>query len=303
MESWQTLYTLFQSEAQDQVTATILTAGKADINRGIRQLETELDLPPLEKTRTITTTTSDTYPLPQDFVRLKELYVTISGIRYDAIRVYDEQTWQQIKAMTASTSSNILTHIFVRPGSYQFEIFPKAATAGNSMTMIYEGLEKDLSADDYNTGGVLTLANGGIALTGTGTTFTAAMVGRWIKITADGDWYKIDTYTSATVIGLKQLYQGTAIAAGNAAFTIGEMSRLPFGRLQRAPVSYALWRYFETKKRDPVMAKIHKADWDEAIVMAQSFTRKHVSSIVPSVRRLRRTFGLRNPNAYPQDLS
>lgn len=302
MDSWQTLYTLFQGEAQDN-GATILTAGKADINRGIRILETECDLPALEKTRPITTTLLDTYPLPQDFVRLKELYVTISNTRYIAQRIYDEITWQTIKALTASTSSNNLTHVFVRPGSNQFEIFPKAATAGNIMTMIYEATDKDLSADDYTTGNITTLANGGTTVTFSGSTLTAAMVGRWLKVNADGDWYKLDTFTSTTVMAIKQLYQGTAIAAGSAPFTIGEMSRLPFGRLQRAPVSYALWRYFKVRRRDEAMAKVHKADWDEAIEMAHAYTQKHVSSIIPSARRLRRTFGLRNPNAYPQDLT
>lgn len=302
MDSWQTLYTLFQKEAQD-TDATVLTDGKADINRGIRILETECDLPPLERTRSITTSTTDIYALPQNFVKLKELYVTISNVRYTAERIYDEQTWQMIKSNTAGSTSNMLTHVFVRPGTSEFEIFPTPSSAGNTMKMIYEAFAKDLSNDDYVTGTITTLANGGTAVTGSGTTFTAAMVGRYFKINADLDWYLIDSYTSATVIGLKQLYQGTAISAGSSAFTIGEMSRLPVGILQRAPVSYALWRYFKTKRRDAEKAKEHQSDWLEAMEMAKNHTTKHVSSIIPSVRRIRRAFGRRNPNAYPSDLS
>jgi hypothetical protein len=301
MESWQTLYTLFQKEAQDTNTV-VLTDGKADLNRAIRTLETECDLPPLERTRSITTTTAGTYALPQNFVRLKELYVTLSDVRYKAIKVYDEITWQMIKQNSISTTSNILTHVFVRPGSYEFEIYPTPSDAGNTMSLIYEALGHDLTADDYVTGGILTLANGGTAMVGTGTTWTAAMAGRWIKPATDYDWYLIDSFTSTTALTLKHAYQGSAISSSTG-YTIGEMSRLPAGRLQRAPVSFALWRYFETKRRDKQMAAIHKNDWEEAVTMAKDYTRKHVSSIVPSVRRLRASFGARNPNAYPHDVS
>lgn len=300
MDSFQTLYTLAQKGAQDE-TSAMLAYLKADINQGVHILEGELDLPPLERTRSITTTTLDTYPLPQDFVRLKHLYVTISNIRYSATLVQDEVTWQLIKAQTTNATSNFLTHVFVRPGSNQFEIFPKPSSAGNTMTFIYEALTKDMTADDYTTGTITTLANGGIAVTGSGTTFTAAMVGRWFK-TDDGHWYLIDTYTSATVIGLKQLYQGTAISAGSSTFTIAEMSRLPI-QFQRMPVSYALWRHYLERKRDPLIAKIYEAEWERRKALAETYTNKHVSSIVPSARRLRRQFTMRNINNYPQDLS
>lgn len=303
MESWETLYTLFQTEAQNE-DATVLTAGKADINRGIHILETELDLPPLERTRSITTVTStDSYALPHNFVRLKELYSTVSNIRYVAEKVYDERTWQAIKANTSSFTSDILSHVFVRPGSNSFEIYPKAATAGNTMTMVYESFSKDLSQDDYTDGTITTLANGGTAITGSSTTFTSAMAGRWFKIDADNEWYLIDSYTSATAITLKQAYQGTAISAGTSTYTIGEMSRLPVGTLQRAPVSYALWRFFLTQRRDAKLASLHEKDWENAKIIARDLARKHVSSIVPSIRRLRRSFGLRNPNAYPMGIT
>jgi hypothetical protein len=299
MESFQTLYTLAQSGAQDD-TATTLPYLKADINRAIHILEGELDIPPLEEQRSITTTTSSIYSLPQNAVRVKDLYVTISSIRYSAQKIYDETTWQMIKSNTSQTS-DYLTHVFIRPGDNQLEIYPTPANAGNTMTLIYESFSKDLSANDYTTGTITTLANGGTAITGSGTTFTSAMVGRWIK-TTDNEWYKISAYTSATSIALKQAYQGTAISAGSATFTIGEMSRLPI-QFQQTPVAYALWRHFIERRRDIAMAKVHERDWLAAKALAATYSTKHVSSIIPSVRRIRAQFGLRNPNFYPSDIT
>lgn len=85
-------------------------------------------------------------------------------------------------------------------------------------------------------------STGGDIVTGTGTTFTLDMVGRYIRITnttaangGDGFWYKIGAYYSATVIGLTTPYQGTSIVAGTAAYTLGQVSILPEA-YQIAPV-------------------------------------------------------------------
>lgn len=91
--------------------------------------------------------------------------------------------------------------------------------------------------------------SGGTIITGSGTTFTQDMVGRYIQITnttaangGDGFWYQIGYYYSATVIGLYKPYEGEDIAAGSATFTIGQCSAIPeaydIGIVYRAT---ALW--------------------------------------------------------------
>ena len=298
MESFQSLYTLAQGATQDQSAATLILL-KADLNSAVHILEGELNLPPLEKTRDITTTTSAIYPFPQDIVRPKELYITIGTTRYPpAIKVPDETTWNMIKSTTAT--NNVVTHWFSRPGSTQIEIYPAPTSAGNTITLIYEALSIDMSADDYTTGTITTLANAGTAITFSGTTLTAAMVGRWIKL-PDNYWYLLDTFTDTTHMAIKQLYQGAAIAAGTETFTIGEMSRLPL-QFQRSPVDYAAWKHYKERKRDLVLAKEYKSSWDESLKDARSYTNRYVSSIVPSVRRMREGFYYRDPNKFPQDL-
>lgn len=77
-------------------------------------------------------------------------------------------------------------------------------------------------------------SNGGSIITASGTAFTEDMVGRYIRITettaangGDGFWYQIGDYYSATSVALLKPYEGVAIAAGSATFTLGQCSVIP----------------------------------------------------------------------------
>lgn len=298
MESWQTMYTRFQSMAQDQ-DSSHLTLGKQNINIGIKILEVDMGMPSLQAERTYSTLTStNAYPLPENFKDLDQLYVTdASGSRFYADREYSEDAWKQYMLRPNQTTGDQLTNVFVRPGIGKFEVFPLFATASLTMTMIYTAISKDLSANDYTTGTITTLANGGTAITFSGTTLTAAMVGRWIK-TDDGKWYKLATFTDTTHMTLLHPYQGTAISAGTSTFTIGEIPRIPEGT-HITPVYFALWQHFLGVKRDPEMAKLYKGLWDEGRAWAiEAFGNRYSSGVIPSQRgKLRQA--LKNPNNYP----
>src|SRR3990167_9112515 len=60
----------------------------------------------------------------------------------------------------------------------------------------------------YETGTV-TVANGSKTVTGSGTTFTAAIVGRKIRIESENAYYRISAFVSTTEITLEVAYQGT----------------------------------------------------------------------------------------------
>lgn len=75
---------------------------------------------------------------------------------------------------------------------------------------------------DYVTGTV-TVETGTGAVTGSGTTFTAAMVGRGFKATGHTKWYRVKSYASATSIVIEDdlddstsAYTGGAISGGTA---------------------------------------------------------------------------------------
>src|SRR3990172_4616784 len=60
----------------------------------------------------------------------------------------------------------------------------------------------------YETGTV-TATNGSKTITGSGTTFTAAMVGRKIRVEDENAYYRIAAFVSTTEVTLEAAYQGT----------------------------------------------------------------------------------------------
>ena len=87
---------------------------------------------------------------------------------------------------------------------------------------------------------------GGAIVTGDGTTFTANMIDRWLRITdgvGDGAWYQIGNFYSSTIIGLKTPYQGTDISAATAPYLIGQSSIIP-ETYQIAPIYRAAALYW-----------------------------------------------------------
>ena len=83
---------------------------------------------------------------------------------------------------------------------------------------------------DYTTGSVSVAATTGV-VTGAGTTFTAAMVGKGFKATGHTAWYRVKTYTSPTSITIEDdsddetsAYSGGAISGG-AAYTVQANTR------------------------------------------------------------------------------
>lgn len=69
------------------------------------------------------------------------------------------------------------------------------------------------TVDDYSTG-TITVANGSTTVTGASTVFTAAMVGRKLRVESEQAYYKISAFVSATELTLEQAYQGS-LTSGN----------------------------------------------------------------------------------------
>jgi hypothetical protein len=292
------MYGLFQSLAQDD-DSTHLTLGKLHINQGIKKLQVALGLPPQEEERSyLTVTSTNSYSLPERFIKLIELYTIIGTYRYYADPVYNNDEWGIYQRQT-SVVSDRLQKVFVRPSLNTFEIYPKASTASLAMTMIYESFTKDLSADDYTTGTITTLANGGTAVVFSGTALTTAMNGRWLK-TDDGEWYRIQTVLTATTATLQMPYQGTSIVAGTSAFTISEMPHLP-ATIHELPVYYALFLHFLGVKRDEKLSADYKGLWENGIKDAKAeFGSRYSSAVISGINHRTRNF--KDPNDYP-DLS
>lgn len=193
--------------------------------------------------------------LPQYIDRVASVYVTVGTYNYTPRECPSREQWDKLNMTTVT--SDIPTWWFVYNG--KLALFPRPSTATNVITINSKPLVRDLSVADYTTGTIVTMVNGSATVTGSGTTFTASMVGRWLRITesdtankGDGYWYKILSYTSATVITLEKPYQGTAITAGAAAYQISQCSLMP-EQYQDLPMYWALGLYFNLP--DPNKAK------------------------------------------------
>lgn len=246
MITWDDFQTTCQDLISDTTAATLVFLKRLG-NAGYHSILADLGRPITEKTQTAATVASQQYyQLPSEALFVKSVTVTVSSIPYPLEEIPDQNSWDALNADLTSTS-NIPTYYFVRPGfgiaGTEIGIFPKPTSTGNTITVIYESTDKDLSNDKYTTGTV-TLAEGEATVTGSGTTFTTAMVGRYFKGDVDGVWYRIASYISATAIELENVYEGTAGAG--LSFTIAEIFNLPED-LHILPVYYAVSHYFDIR--------------------------------------------------------
>jgi hypothetical protein len=219
----------------------------------------------LEATKNMyTVANQETYQIPNGFRKLIDMYIYDgTGLSTDTIyaprMVFDPQLWKRI----------LQSHLGVQQVPYftyventTFKIQPVPSVTGNLMVLRGRLQTRDLTIADYTTGTIVSIANGGTAVVGSGTTWTEDMVGRYIQITnttaangGDGFWYQIGSYTSATSIGLTKPYEGTSISAGSAAYTIGQCSVIP--EAYDIGIAYRATALYWQNQNDLVRAKTY----------------------------------------------
>lgn len=304
MLSWTQQQTLFQNLTSDN-NSDNLTMGKTLINMGNKKLQAILGIHWNEETRTfatvtdaITGTSYQSYYLPENFKSLTDFYVTSGTTQYHAEIIHSPEIWGQINSTTTGSTSNFVQFVHLR--NDRIELYPIPASTLTA-TITYRAIDKDLVNEDYTTGTITTLTNGAKAVTGSSTVFTAAMVGRYFKIDADGEWYKIGTYTSATAIALLREFQGTSVAAGTENYTIGQMPNLP-PDTHDVPVFYAIWKWGLFRK-DVQFGREFERMWKEGIRDAEkNWSNWGTSNIISDKSKLKKR-GVINPNNYPTGMS
>jgi len=196
------------------------------------------------------------YQIPNKFRKLIDLYITNDSGNpsedtiYSPEMIFDPTKWKLIKQYRLGTSD---TPYYTYVENQKFYIQPIPATSGNTITLRGRLNVRDLTIADYTTGTIVSVANQGTAVVGSGTTWTADMVGRYIQIAnttaangGDGFWYEIGGWTDSTHITLLKPYEGTAIVAGAATYTIGQVSVIPEA-YQMAIVYRSSALYWEAK--------------------------------------------------------
>lgn len=200
----------------------------------------------LEKTVTVPTVAGQrTYQIPANINDvIDDLYITTSDEEvYLPDQIVNSADWKLI--LRRISGQNDDADFWYRQDSTVF-LDPIPSTSGNNITMVGMKRFGKLENADYTTG-TASINNGSKTVTGAGTTFTAAMVGRFISFTSGDDLlYEIASYTSATEITLTKPYAGSNVASS--AFVIGEYSPIPF-EFQDLPIHRSAAMYW-TKEGD-----------------------------------------------------
>jgi hypothetical protein len=253
MKSFTNLRNLYGSISNNTDSAN-MTLGDEWINDGHRMILGSMSWWFMEKEGTpISTVASQQYvELPADFEKMESVKVTIGSTNHIPKECQSREQWDRLNSTTSITSDTPEWYFIFGKRLYFYPT--PASSTSNAVTPVYKKSTKDLSIANYTIGTIVSITSGATALVGSGTTWTAAMVGRYIRITdsdtalkGDGQWYEIGSYTSATSIGLSKPYQGTTIAAGAAAYTIGQMPPYP-ETYHVLPVWYALSEYYDQKE-------------------------------------------------------
>lgn len=273
------------------------------MNTGYKEVLAELGRPVTEKTKTtVTVANQQGYQMPADFNWLKSFKVTVGSTIYTPTEEESQEQWDYLNQQ--NRSGNVPEVIFVRPrfgfGGTEVQVYPVPSTAGNVVTVVYEAIDKDLSVAKYTTGTVA-LTNGSATVTGTATTFTRAMVGRYFQVTdADGDglWYKVSAFNSATSLTLENYYQGTTDSSNN--YQIAEAFGLPED-LHMLPIYYAIWHY-ALFRRDKTRADEYGAYYTGGLLDAKRrYGTKARGNIIKGGRRI--NGGGSYPSFWPQSIT
>ena len=234
------------SSATLSVLDTLMNAFEKKISKKFNFLETSL--------YASTVASQQFYELPNNFGKLKNITVTIGTTKYQPQLITSRDQWDNLNS-TTSITDDVPQYCYIFDGRIGFYPIPSSATT-NAIYIHYHKKFKDLSVADYTTGTITSVAVGGTAVVGSSTVWTAKMAGMAIQITdsstantGDGVWYEIESVESATTLTLRYPYQGIAIEAGTAAYTIGQISYLPED-IQILPVFKALVTYFASMKPD-----------------------------------------------------
>jgi hypothetical protein len=108
-----------------------------------------------------------------------------------------------------------------------------------------------MSATDYSTG-TISITTNTTTVTGSGTTFTSAMVGRWLRATTDGFWYPISAFSSTTSITLETYFEGSSVSGDT--YLIGESPDIPEDLHEYIPYK-ATASYMAGYRHDPASAQ------------------------------------------------
>lgn len=188
----------------------------------------------LSKLRNFTTQTPQTastvadqqyYHYPPGLAGIDSITITVGSIKWPLEPIYSQSTWDQLNAI-AITGSVYPQFYFQRRDD--FGIWPIPSDA-HTMTLNNFIRDRNITIADY-TDGTVAVTSDSATITGTDTTWTAAMVGRWFCVTSEsntgqGLWYRVKTFSSSTSLVLESVFEGAT--GSSLTYRIGQSPEIP----------------------------------------------------------------------------
>lgn len=229
-------------------TAANITIGEALMNEAHHELVKAGNVNLVEYTDDYTTTASDyTYPLLPKYGDMKEVQYIDGTNETPLMEVESWEEWHVKRAMQVGDGTP--SHFWVVKGTtgnsqQELWVWPTPSASAKRLRAVYTKRVPLLSVVDYTTG-TATFTNASATVTGAGTAWTAAMVGRAIEA-PDGYWYDITAFASTTSITIATAFAGTTTAG--ATYTIGEIPLIEEA-YQSALYYYAVGHYWGKERQ------------------------------------------------------
>lgn len=299
---WDDSITLAKWLAVDSGTETD-TMAKMIMNLGYKQILARFRRNMTSDTMTTSTVaTQRSYMLPPTFLRPVSVSFTYGGNTTPVEHVQNEDIWNQFIQTGQSSSRPLRYFTRYRFGVSGAEILlDPIPSAVGTLQVVFEAGDRDLNVAKYTTGDIALTANS-TDVVGSGTTFTNAMVGRYLNTTdADGDgyWYRIGSYTSATSITLETSYSG-ADYSGN--YQIAEAFALP-EEMQILPVYYFLQHYYSRKQKEKKVAEYAGLYAGLMKQAQQDYNSKDDNAKIFNVSKYSSGWPQATPSNFPQSVS
>jgi len=296
----------FIQDIMNDTSASMVTSIGLYMNPVYRKVKKALRIPNEVKTwNTVTVASQAAYTLPIDCDMPIDVKIIIGGIDYYPVFISSYDQWNiLVEGINTTNVSDYPIYVRILPSTAgnKLEIYPAPASAGNTISMKYHTLAKDLVSGDFSdyTTGTVSITNGAAAVTGVGTVFPSNSVGRSIRFDSDGFWYPITVRTNNTALTIGRNYEGTTVAGGT--YKIGTVLALPSdaNELIAYLVIQKLW-----EKREDFTVSGGKATYYRSLAAEkikelrldaeELFDSPSVNYIEPTMRGI-------NPNDYPLNI-